>query len=131
MDDIKAILLVPTSDYQSIFDDGVCNARPPMAEKWPHQPWKPWYPGTMEARRRHPGYFRTLVLCWEGKVVPSGCDWAQEYFYPKAWHEHWFRACVRAFLDPSGITSEYQKLLTQNQKWTIVFLDSKNEEIEK
>ena len=124
-----AILLLPNIVHADILDKGICNERPPIAEKWPHESWKVWRPGTMEARRRYPGYFRTLVLAWKGKVNPHGCDWAQEYFYPKTWHKHWFRACVNAFLDPSVITSEYKDLLIKDKKWTIVFLDEIQNEI--
>lgn len=85
---VSGVLLVPAEgDPRGLLREGPCAYRPPMAERWPHEAWRPWCPGTMEARRRYPGYRRGLVLVWDGKVIPPGLDQATRAveFVPQWW----------------------------------------------
>ena len=66
MSEISAVLLIPHGgDLHGLLKEGVCDASPPVAHLY-HEAWR---------AGAHPWSIpHALVLAWDGKVVPEGCD---------------------------------------------------------
>ena len=76
MSEISAVLLIPHGgDLHGLLKEGVCGSRPPVAHNKGSGPPVAHNKGSGWGAGAHPWSIpHALVLAWDGKVVPEGCD---------------------------------------------------------